>query len=362
MRTTILSSALIMTIILCVHTTRTTAAAGAADAAIATSRSTVQRPERPETVDMEHFMKRILHRIYVNPTVMDREYSFRCDPYVMALASIKGGATFPSNHLTFRVRGAMRRHIDYNTRLLLCLYHILHNKMGTIHPMMIRQLFDLTRKDFLYESWRSHWKRKVQERSNFFCNNPQMIRSDPKFALMAIKKFAFNFQYCPPVLRNNEKIAMAAVQKEGRTLRWASSNLKDNFDIVLAAALEDSRALQYASARLRNDRTLVLRAVQKDGCALHYASKEMKANREVVLAAVRHTWSGSEFVLASAELKRDRDIVLTAVRMDPSVFEFVPEELQQDLEVKQAAGIHLTIRQKFLLKLEKHRIFKWLNR
>lgn len=124
--------------------------------------------------------------------------------------------------------------------------------------------------------------------------------------------------------------------------------LRDNRQVVLAAVLRSPHSLGYASENIRDDFDIILLVVRANGYALKHASDRLKNNREIVLAAVKNTHEpdGSIFLQGTAigyadiNLRNDREIALRAVR-DPEAFQYLSNRLQNDPEIRSAAGVNV---------------------
>ena len=122
---------------------------------------------------------------------------------------------------------------------------------------------------------------------------------------------------------------------------------KADRDFLLKALKEDGQLLKRAAKTLQADREVVLVAVKAFGRALQYAAEPLQADREIVLAAVKRSCAISvrapiqTWLLKHApkSIKSDREIVFAAVKEDPGALNESSEELQQDEELRNIAGL-----------------------
>ncbi|MDO8429898.1 MAG: DUF4116 domain-containing protein [bacterium] len=140
---------------------------------------------------------------------------------------------------------------------------------------------------------------------------------------------------------DRESVLRFIKEGKGISLRYISPKLRADKEVVLAAIKRYGLELEYASFELRADKEVVLRAVRENGFgwALKYASSELQADKEVVLEAVRTSGGNVTLQFASPKLRADKEVVLEAVKHNRNSLSYASSELQDDDEVRMAAGL-----------------------
>ena len=136
----------------------------------------------------------------------------------------------------------------------------------------------------------------------------EVIYQDREDALEALRLGNYVLEFCSDELRADKEIVMLEMEMDGI----------DRFET----------ALEFASEELRADREVVLAALKWDGYSIRYASEALKNDRELVMVAVQNNIYGPAFSCISKAFQTDMEIVLEALNCNGSIFEDIPEALQ----------------------------------
>lgn len=154
--------------------------------------------------------------------------------------------------------------------------------------------------------------------------------------------FVPGIYYAAGAFKSDRDIMMVAVTTKGSALAYASKELKADREVVIAAVKQHCCALKYASRSFRSDKDVILAAVGRCGDGLWFASEELRGDRDVVLTALHDHGCGcrrsdSIFAWVSDDLKSDREVIMSAVRIDARALLMLPQKLQLDPTIVEAA-------------------------
>jgi hypothetical protein len=159
------------------------------------------------------------------------------------------------------------------------------------------------------------------------------LKDDFDFVRLAVQDCGSALEYASEQLASNREIVLTAVQATGHALLYCTNaSFRADREIVLTAVSTWGDALQVASPELQNDREIVRTAMQHSLSAIRYASDELKADPEIGLLAVQIYPDNMEFV-TSDQVKGNKDVALTALQREIRVFQFLNENLQNDVDV-----------------------------
>ena len=161
------------------------------------------------------------------------------------------------------------------------------------------------------------------------------LQNDREFVKQALQARPGVIQYVKERFKNDRELALIVVRKYGAYIEDLSEELQRDPKVINAALGQNMANLRYMSELVRDNREVVLQAVSQSGHMLEYVSDRLRADKEVVLAAVPSAWNALSFALGG--LNKDRDVVLAAVQGSGSALQFASEELKDDREIVLAA-------------------------
>lgn len=141
------------------------------------------------------------------------------------------------------------------------------------------------------------------------------------------------------IIYNDRDEALQALELGNAVLEWSSDALRGDKELVMLEMQWDGieqfeTVLAYASQELCADREVVLGALAFDGYAIRYASDELKNDRAVAMAAVQNDIYGLAFECIGETLQADMEIILEALNCNTSIFDSLPEVVQDDAVVQ----------------------------
>lgn len=210
------------------------------------------------------------------------------------------------------------------------------------------------------------------------------IWSDKDILLALVAEYASHLDYASEGLKDDNEIVMTAMGTNGAFLDCASDRLRADKDTVMIAIKSCYLALEYASEELRSDKDCVNQQMisilnpneNHDGFVFdewqpeHWDIKFLNDEAMVLKALEVSTKIGwddkvellisnflnpsQEFIYGvinidgswikyfADEFQADKKIVLAAVQNNVNAFQFASDELQKDLDIREAADKLLT--------------------
>ena len=137
-------------------------------------------------------------------------------------------------------------------------------------------------------------------------------------------------------LLNNYKYGLKLVKEDGMNLRLLSKKLRNNKDIVYYAVKRNGEALQYASDKLRNDKRFCMQLFRdpylKYGGRYKYVSDTLKNDREFTLLASDEDIDVFENM--PVEFRNDIDIVCNCIRLEKkNILPLLSDELRDNTKI-----------------------------
>lgn len=186
---------------------------------------------------------------------------------------------------------------------------------------------------------------------------PEELRDNYEFVQKALKIDESNFEYASERLKSSQKFALDFIQNNswedsvrqlsGRELEERFGGDSDHPEYTKTEVIQRQSIsgdfLEHASDEVRCDLQVLIEMVKHSNYQIKFAGDEAKNDPELMLAILEHT-NGYECRFwhdISDKLKDDIDFIYQATKVNESVFECLPEELQDDKELAlHAVGYH----------------------
>ncbi len=204
------------------------------------------------------------------------------------------------------------------------------------------------------------------------------MKNNREIVLTAVKSNGYALRSASDELQADKEVVLAVVKYNGYHLRYASTKLKADKEVVLTAVRSNGMALCHASEELKADKQVALTAVTSNGKAFADVDSKLSSDKDILLAAeksigyalLRHVDMVVEVVKAdssqltnarshirgdyssvkqilrangycfqylSQQFKQKEELLHIAVESNPMVLELLPEEMQENKIVLQAA-------------------------
>lgn len=202
----------------------------------------------------------------------------------------------------------------------------------------------------------------LKEDGLYLKNLDKKFKSDKELIHIATDKTTEAFKYIAENLKQDKAYIYDMVKKNGRIFEFVNEDFKKDKELVLLAINSSPYALDDAHESLKSDKEVVLLAVSKNARVLEYADESLQADEDILLAVINNDVDG--FKYASESAADNRNIMLALVKKAPkylsvpplkkylndrkflmeiltenhSVFNHLPDKLQNDKEFREIAG------------------------
>jgi hypothetical protein len=162
--------------------------------------------------------------------------------------------------------------------------------------------------------------RQLTENINYFVLHDSKVRSNPKYALMALEKKPEMIEMIGDDLKTNRDFLLRAVEKNVRVYHFIPQEFKvdDNF-----AEIALSKGLQVP-LKWKKTRNFILQEIQEGNFKLKNANEDVKNDLEICLKVLENNPTHYQFV--SDELKNHPEICLAAMAIPMENCPFFPKE------------------------------------
>ena len=154
------------------------------------------------------------------------------------------------------------------------------------------------------------------------------LKRDPAFLVQAASLQWCVLELIDPVHRS-EEVVRAAFERSGFAYEYMSERDKCDPANILSAVSRDGRALQSVAEHLRT-KEVVLAALENDLQCFHSVPKTLLHDRDVIFAALARRGAAYSVISSIDPAIIDLEIARKALSTDPSVYSFLPENIQND--------------------------------
>eukprot|EP00929_Paragymnodinium_shiwhaense_P055784 TRINITY_DN27923_c0_g2_i1.p2 TRINITY_DN27923_c0_g2~~TRINITY_DN27923_c0_g2_i1.p2 ORF type:complete len:493 (+),score=139.55 TRINITY_DN27923_c0_g2_i1:68-1480(+) len=155
------------------------------------------------------------------------------------------------------------------------------------------------------------------------------LRHDAELVLLAIEKHGSALAHAGADLLFNEEFILKAISQNSNCLRYAPDRLQYDREFLLKAVEQNGSALYSFPDELQEDEDFIFEAVAKNSRAYRYTSSTMLASKRIALFVAKY--QSSEFHYVHEDLRLDEAFLLRAVIVNPQVLRHVDSPLLLDL-------------------------------